>query len=89
MINWTTSRVNKFLFACWTYAFIVLMSVILVAIVATCAIPHDFGMHNNLKTICHVFEGPDGYRRQATVHINSSKNTHESHPWDYGGRCEE
>jgi len=51
--------------------------------------PHDFGMYNNLKTICHVWKGTDGYRRQATVHINSSKNIHKSHHWDYDGECEE
>ena len=51
--------------------------------------PHDFGMHNNLKTICHVWRGDDGYRRQATQHINSSENTHGSHAWDYDGECEE
>jgi hypothetical protein len=51
--------------------------------------PHDFGMYNNLKTICHVWEGRDGYRRRATQHINSSKNIHGSHPWDYDGECEE
>ena len=51
--------------------------------------PHDFGMYNNLKTICHVWEGRDGYRYQATQHINSSKNIHGSHPWDYDGECDE
>ena len=58
-------------------------------LLAGCAVPHDFGMYNNLKTICHVWKGRDGYRRQATVHINTSKNIHGSHSWDYDGGCEE
>ena len=58
-------------------------------LLATCAVPHDFGAYNNLKTICHVWKGDDGYRRQATQYINSNKNTHGSHAWDYDGECEE
>ena len=57
-------------------------------IFTNCTLPHDFGNYNTLKTICHVWKGRDGYRRQATQHINSSKNIHGSHPWDYDGECE-
>ncbi len=63
---------------------------LVVAVMAACGkMPHDFGMYNNLKTICHVWKGHDGYRYQATMHINSSKNLHSSHPWDYDGECKE
>ncbi len=58
-------------------------------IIPMCAVPHDIGEYNNLKTICHVWEGRDGYRRQATTHINSSENIHGSHAWDYDGECAE
>ena len=66
-----------------------LTGALVLAIMTTCAVPHDFGMYNNLKTICHVWKGTDGFRRQATQHINTSKNIHSSHPWDYDGECAE
>jgi hypothetical protein len=51
--------------------------------------PHDIGEYNYLKTICHVWEGREGYRRQATMSINSDSKMHRSHPWDYDGECKE
>ena len=83
LMRWLTSPENSpQLF--WAIAF----GMVVVLIMATCVVPHDFGMYNNLKTICHIWEGRDGYRRQATIHINSSENIHSSHPWDYDGECE-
>ena len=87
MTNWTISHVNQFLTACGECAVLVLMGMGIAAMMTTCTIPHDFGKYNNLKTICHVWEGRDGYRRQATTHINSSENIHGSHAWDYDGEC--
>ena len=73
-----------------TNSTILLASLPLVFLLSYCTKgPHDFGMYNNLKTICHVWKGTDGYRYQDTVHINSSQNIHGSHPWDYDGECEE
>ena len=89
MTNWTDSHDKRFVTVFEVMVMLTPLALFAVATIPSCAIPHDFGMHNNLKTICHVWEGSDGYRRQATVHVNSSKNTHKSHPWDYDGRCEE
>ena len=88
MINSTILRVSR-AYAIYAISWVLPMMALQAVIMATCAVPHDFGMYNNLKTICHVWEGRDGYRRQATMHINSSKNIHSSHPWDYDGECEE
>ncbi len=89
MTNWMRLHVKSckicwFLITAWVVS---VTAVILMA--ASCTVPHDFGMGNHLKTICHVFEGDDGYRHTATVRVNSSGHTHESHPWDYDGACEE
>ncbi len=56
---------------------------------ATCTVPHDIGEYNNLKSICHVWKGTDGYRYQSSMYINSDSSLHRSHPWDYDGECAE
>lgn len=90
MTNWTISRVNLVLDICWGFVFVYVVMVLGVATITACAkIPHDFGMYNDLKTICHVWKGRDGFRRQVTQHINSSENIHGSHVWDYDGECNE
>ncbi len=85
MTNLTPSHVNWLLAITWAYAVVVVITVVVTA----CTVPHDFGMYNNLKTICHVWKGRDGYRRQDTQHINRKNNIHGGHAWDYDGECEE
>jgi hypothetical protein len=63
-------------------------SLMLLLILGSCSVPHDIGEYNYLKTICHVWEGRDGYRREATVGINSDSKLHKYHPWDYDGKCQ-
>lgn len=89
MTNLMRSRANDIAFWIDTGAIILLIASIVAAVtvIACIKVPHDFGMYNNLKTICHVWKGRDGYQHQTTQHINSSKNIHESHPWDYDGGC--
>ena len=90
MTNWIISHV-KSCKTCWgLIAFWGSILALYTGIAITaCTIPHDFGNYNTLKTICHVWKGDDGFRYQDTAHINSSENTHRSHPWDYDGGCEE
>ena len=90
MLNWTHSRDNFGANLLIGYCIMALSPLLVGLAIAACTKgPHDFGMYNNLETICHVWKGRDGYRRQATMNINSSKNLHGSHPWDYDGACEE
>ena len=88
LMRWLDRPVwQRFLLA---YAACAVTAILIGLVVFACSkIPHDFGRHNDLKTICHVWKGDDGFRYQATQHINSSENTHGSHPWDYDGECEE
>ena len=92
MTNWTISH-DKVAEARQTDAkrmyWLILGTFLLVSTFARCATPHDFGMGNSLKTICHVWEGSDGYRCQDTIHVNSKDNRHGSHSWDYDGECVE
>ncbi len=89
MINWTISHVRRCRI-CWVFIPTWVVCIVGTLLTVTrCTVPHDFGMYNNLKTICHVWKGRDGYRRQATMHINRKDNIHGSHHWDYDGECEE
>lgn len=81
MTNWIISHV-KSCKTCWTLIAVLLFTMF------NCAIPHDFGMNNNLKTICHLWKTDDGFWRQSTQQVNSSENTHGSHEWDYDGECD-
>lgn len=88
MTNWIISHVKSCAF-CWALLSVWVFLVALIVMNACTKGPHDFGMYNNLKTICHVWKGRDGFRRQATQHINRKDNIHGSHHWDYDGECEE